>query len=628
MEIKRYQAGGIVYTPFVRGSSAQGTSQNATSSNKKEDNELQKAIFSVLNENGLPNDVDYFLNQANALLLSSTDMYGNPSYSVTDLIKLHSLANKIKHNNTAHTTAVTRLETENSGSEVAITNNGGLYVQDENGKLKTISIDNYYRNSDKYIILTQTDLMNYRENDPSLAYNSTILNDISSTIGLGTIVKHLQTSINAFGTDTIEDKSDKLTLKEKGKVEKGMENILNGSSPDGIYNISTNITSEHQGYDKSTNEGLYEAANYLWSTLNSQMKNTIRAHTVAEGLNPNKAEDVYRILISAIQEHTDHKLKRNVDISYDASASKAAGIGNVESNGAPTQEVFGNRVLKNQGNYRPSYLMMGDSKIKNILPTYHYNHIPDKEGNEIPNVTLLSETYRNLQDHGIIDTRRTAYFGSLPISNMAIAGTKILVNNMDDGGNVVYMPIDVVGNIDMGMFTKMMNIQKSIQANRITDESKIKQIWEDNGFDYNSELGVGQPKNYKLAPYWMQNAYTSSSQDIFDKSDLNESSLIAKVDRSLVEDLSNVYNLDPVHSKNTKVEIQSGFGGTDYQAMIYIPLSSDQGEALFAGGASYISKEMSDNLHATMQAYQRTGMYDPFTNQYNHIQTFTGNELD
>jgi hypothetical protein len=264
MQIKRYQTGGIVYTPFIKEQSDQQNINKNNSSNKSsssDSDEVQKAIIKLLEESGLPNDVDYFLKQTNVLLSDNINYDGSTSYSMSDLIKLHSLANKIKHNNNSYAAAKDRMEAENSGSEVAITNTGKLYVQDENGELKTISVNSYYDNSDKYTILTQTDLMNFREYSPDLAYNSTILNDLNSAIGMGTIVSKLTDTINTFGTNTIEDKSDKLTIKEKGQVEKGMKNILEGSSPDGVYNISTTTHTAHQGY--SSEEGLYEAASYL-----------------------------------------------------------------------------------------------------------------------------------------------------------------------------------------------------------------------------------------------------------------------------------------------------------------------------------------------------------------------------
>lgn len=629
MKIYKKQAGGVIYTPLnVNMASTQAGTTQTTTSKSSENDQIQKALIDVLKERGLQNDVDYFLRQANRLMTSNTiSLFGaDEAYDMADLIKLHSLANRIKLNKDSFDKAVENISEENAGSDVAITNTGGLYVQDANGKIKIISAANYHDNSDDYTLLTNRDLLQLRQYQSGLEYNSNILNDLGNTIGMKSIVEYMKSTIKDFGKMEYEDSMDSYTIKHKGQIQKGMENILGGAAPDGIYKVSVTNKSTDQGYEDE--KSLFAAAEYLWSTLNGNMKNTIRAHTAAEGLDPTKAKDVYRILISAIQEHTTHSRSRDVDVEYDASASKAAGMDKTARQESLTDEPFGYRVLNDKGNLRPSYLMMDNSKIRNILPTYHYGHIPDKDNNQVPTVTLLSETYRNLQDWGIVDTRRSAYFGSLPITSVAEIGAKILINNADDGANVVYMPIDAVGNIDFGIFVEMMNIQKEIQENRITDETKIKEIWESNGYEYNSELQMGQPINYKLAPYWMQNAYTSTSQDAFNKSDLNQSSIIEKIDRSTIENFSNLYNLDPLHSKNKKIEIQSGIGGTDYKAMIYIPLSSDQGEALFAGGKSYIPKYESDNIHAIAQAHQRTGIFNPSTNQYDHLQTYTSNDLD
>ena len=76
MRIKEYQAGGIYYTPFFRDSVSQQSPQtqsNTASSSKstKEDDLIQKEIVNVLKENGLPNDVDYFLSKADMFLRKS-----------------------------------------------------------------------------------------------------------------------------------------------------------------------------------------------------------------------------------------------------------------------------------------------------------------------------------------------------------------------------------------------------------------------------------------------------------------------------------------------------------------------------------------------------------------------------
>ena len=72
------------------------------------------------------------------------------------------------------------------------------------------------------------------------------------------------------------------------------------------------------------------------------MKNTIRAHTAAEGLNPNNSKDVYRLLIAAIQEHTTHSRNYDIDVDYDASASKAGSGSGSTSKEQQVIDTFGN----------------------------------------------------------------------------------------------------------------------------------------------------------------------------------------------------------------------------------------------------------------------------------------------
>ena len=109
MKIKKYQSGGIYYTPYFRDSAGESSSpavvSQPTSSTNKEDQLIQKEIVNVLKENGFPNDVDYFLSMANSFLNKAKN-FGNlfstgqpSSYDMSDLIRFQSLANRIRHNN-------------------------------------------------------------------------------------------------------------------------------------------------------------------------------------------------------------------------------------------------------------------------------------------------------------------------------------------------------------------------------------------------------------------------------------------------------------------------------------------------------------------------------------------------
>jgi hypothetical protein len=50
-----------------------------------------------------------------------------------------------------------------------LTNDGGMYVMDEDRNIKAISAQNYHENRDKYQLLTNSQLMHLREQDSDLA---------------------------------------------------------------------------------------------------------------------------------------------------------------------------------------------------------------------------------------------------------------------------------------------------------------------------------------------------------------------------------------------------------------------------------------------------------------------------
>lgn len=331
MKIVRYQQGGIYYTPFFRDSVIQQESTNETNSkskeNKKEDL-IQKEIINVLKENGLPNDVDYFLSKANGFLSKSQNLgtlfdSGNSDYNMSDLIRLQSLANRIRHNNKLYENASKQIITEGSGSEVAVSNEGGLYVIDEDSNIKVINADTYHKNQDKYKVLTNSELIHLREHNPELAYNGSVLTDLSNSVGIKSIVNYVKSTISSFGTNKSSNQFDRYTTKQKGQIEKGFEQLLGFDNPDGIYKVTTSTSESDQGYNDA--KSLEAAVNYLYRILPNNMKNVLRANAAAEGLNPNNIRDVQRLLTMATIEHTTHSAENEQSLSFVGSTSKSTG---------------------------------------------------------------------------------------------------------------------------------------------------------------------------------------------------------------------------------------------------------------------------------------------------------------
>lgn len=121
---KVYQSGGVVsYTPFIPNSGTASTASSSGSTEKQDKitGTLQKEIVDVLKENGIQSDVDTFLSQANAFLnksqhLSSMSLFGGQSddYSMTDLIQVLSMANRVKQNKAYYDTAAERLKEQDA----------------------------------------------------------------------------------------------------------------------------------------------------------------------------------------------------------------------------------------------------------------------------------------------------------------------------------------------------------------------------------------------------------------------------------------------------------------------------------------------------------------------------------
>lgn len=588
MKIKRYQTGGIYYTPFFRDSINQQESQgivNTTSRKDKEDNLVQKEIINVLKENGLPNDVDYFLSKADTFLKKSQNIGSlfntsqNITYDMSDLIRLQSLANRIKHNNVLYEQASNQIIDEGSGSEAAITNTGDLYVIDEDKEIKTITTDTYYNNREKYRVLTNSELIRLREEQPELAFNGSILTDLSNTVGMKSIVDYVKSTIGSFGTNKSSNKFDRYTSKQKAAIEKGFEQLLGFDSPDGVYKVSSNISKDDQGYNDP--ESLKIAVNYLYRTLPNNMKNILRANAAAEGLNPGNIEDVQSLLTMAVVEHTNHTNKVEQSLDYDSSASKQSGVGGPKERWEEmTREEM---MTTGEGGVKYTPIVISSSKSRNGIKilAQPYGKPLDTSGNQIGMGTIRDV-------FGEKDR-----IGSSVALNSVSYGDKIL--NENDLDHIVY---DGVSNIERAylpinqtIYASTGKIVPDLDAIRRYEEF---QEWLNDGYGIlpNSvavklaelNLDLVQDPNTKewvfrdIKPFFMVNGYASDKAVDLD----DNSEWIDHVDREQGSRIFDLYSKyinygSNVASKSKRRDDFSGgwFGnaGSMYKSIIFLPIT-------------------------------------------------------
>lgn len=589
MKIRRYQTGGIYYTPFSRDSAIQQGSQPSTStssSDNKEEQLIQKEIINVLKENGLPNDVDYFLSKADTFLrksqnlgqLFSTDT--NTSYDMSDLIRLQSLANRIKHNNTLHEQASKQIISEGSGSEAAITNTGNLYVIDEEEGVKTIDLNTYHKNPNKYNILTNSELIRLREEQPELAYNGTILTDLSNTVGMKSIVDYVKSTIGSFGTNKSSNQLDRYTSKQKNQIEKGFEQLLGFDTPDGIYKVTESTSESNQGYSDA--KSLDAAINYLYRTLPSNMKNVLRANAAAEGLNPNDPKDVQNLLAMAIVEHTDHTQEYKQSLSYDSSVNKSSDGGSSGSDKTVKQSYL--EMVATGEVTTPDKVIIASSNTTGGLESVAqpYGYPLDESGKQVGRGTLR-------------DVLQKSQIGQLIDKNSISFGNKRLTDNeldrvVYDGIstlNRVWLPIDQNAEANLGIirpdldmerrfneFQEWLNEGYGITPNSIT--LKMNELNLDIVYDQKQQCW--RPRVER--PFLVFNGYASDKAVNLDEN----SDWISHVDKSEGSRIFDIYSKyinygSDTASKSSKRDSFSGgwFGigdaGSMYKSAIFMPIT-------------------------------------------------------
>ena len=315
MKIKKYQSGGITYLPTVNRIEGAATTAASSSSSSSESSKVPgfaKEIISLIKENGIESDVDVFLSS----LQRTLDVAGDPTgenLSMRDILRVLKDVNKVKQNHDQYLTAEKSLEAQDAWAEPATDARGYLYVMDSDRKVSKIHPSEY--DPEKYVSLTNLDLMHIRQIDPSKAYDSEILKNLSSAVGMKTISDYARSVIKDFGKTDITGYSEKTA----GKIKSGMDKIIGYGyddlskllfgGPDGVY--KTNKVST------IADEDIRLALDYLKSSLPNSYRNTLNAKATAEGYNPDL------MLITMLRADTDRK----ISVDYDHTASEDAGIG-------------------------------------------------------------------------------------------------------------------------------------------------------------------------------------------------------------------------------------------------------------------------------------------------------------
>ena len=605
MKIKKFQSGGISYIPTDYSEGAAGTS---AASSSKVPGFTDKIIDMVLSE-GIDSDVSSFLGQVEQVLNLANDPTGQ-NLSMREILQLARAASSVKTNYLMFKDAQKALDAEDAWGDIATDSRGYIYTWNQkSNKIEKVTPSKY--NPQEQVALTNQDLLNIRWNNTDTRYDTSIITDVTKTIGMKTISNYLIDTIKKFEQSEVTGFASKTNT----DISSGLRALVNHmdtngntigdlitAGPDGLYKLSQKATV------KDTN--IAKAVAYLIQSLNNDMKHALVAKATVEGYTP----DAY--LVELLDIYTG----RSMVADYDATTSRAAnGGGEGGSSGSKIQQTLAESYVTGS-NVVPMQMIPiapNNSKTTLFAPAQNVQSIrldrSGQPGQPMP-ISNLRTVIQDAYALGNVTNRGTVVFGDQLINEAQLNG---LVYTGTDMYRVI-LPFKVENGRhivpDFELQNKLNDIVEN-GKNQGDDISTINRYLNQAcpGARYNSETQTIELPNDRKHAFLTFGAQAASNYVDFD----TDSEYIIKADDSNTDIYKNAVQYGyATHGKNDEKSTEaSGVGpvvdpfgwrtkGKIYEGMVYLPISNDLAGTL-GYNQGYTDKDLYTNVSGRYEEHER-----------------------
>ena len=605
MKIKSYAGGGIAYLPTTTNRGEAASAASSSSSNSKVPGFADKIIDMVKSE-GIDSDVNAFLNQVERTLNLANDPTGQ-NLSMREILQLARAASSVKTNYTMFKDAQKALDTEDAWGDVATDSKGYIYTwNQESNKIEKVAPSAY--NPEKQLALTNQDLLNFRWNNTDTKYNTSIITDVSKSVGMKTISTYLVDLIKKFEQSEVTGYGSKTN----SEIASGLKALVNHSDtngntigdlitagPDGLYKLTQKATIKDAHIDK--------AINYLVQSLNNDMKHALVAKAAVEGYTP----EAY--LVELLDIYTG----RSITADYDATTSKAASGEDGGSSGSKIQQTLAESYVTGSNAVPMQMIPIAPNNSKTTLyvPAQNVQSVRlDRSGQPgqpmpIANLrTVIQDSYAL----GNITNRGTVVFGDQLINDTQLNG---LIYTGTDMYRVI-LPYKVVDGRHIVPDFELQNKLNDIVENGKNQGADVTTInrylnQECPGAQYNPETQTIELPNNRKHAFLTFGAQAASNYVDFN----TDSDYITKVNEPNVDVYKNAVQYGyATHGKNDEKSVEaSGMGpswfglGTKnkiYEGMVYLPISNDLAGTL-GYNQGYVDKEAYTNVSGRYEEHER-----------------------
>ena len=591
----KFQQGGalplVSYTPVILSQQQQQLESARTSSSKKEGEDLtDKDILELLSKlKGLPNESRAIVNQLQNFIING----GSDSASIASrYLSVIGHLQTANFNLDKYNKAQELVNSRGGLDEVAITSRGQLVGRNQEGDFKLLTPEEA-KNSE-YIPITNQELLTYRAHDPSLSFDTDILNVVESGVGISYINDLVQKAIAKLESSTkIEEGYFSSNYLIQGLEQ--LKQVMHQGNQDLDYIYKYKITNKDQ------QQQIKSALSYIMQTLPQNIIGLLKYKS--DGTLKGATNLIAQLATSQhnVESFIELDLQKNKDGEIEKNSAK--GINSLEL--GPVGQL-----LSDYGQKSNITIQTAEGMSHGINLTTIKHPITDKEGNSV-GISTLDEVAKSAFA-GALDFENVSMGGGL-IDTASLAKVKINGTDLHTG----YLPIDVqryseTGDIvpDLDMLEKFNQVNKNLNGvtdpeiiNKAYQEAGLPIMYDESGNVLTNYAKFGMINGVALSTAFKENvALSSYITEVMDENEGN--SVMRVINKSLGNDYEEEW--DPNNSW-----MEWGSINPLYKGVIFIPLITDYFTATSATGKG-ISVKNAELIEAIQQAKQKFELKDKY----------------
>lgn len=400
-------------------SSSKSSKKSSSSSSDKQEASLAKSIIETLKGG------DLLQSDMNVIAAQMTKFFDLQRYSLDDeldenmlyrgYINMLSQVNRAKQSANNFKEAYDNVLKNGGLHEPAINEQGLVYVGIKGtDKLNIVTPEQYFENEDKYILMTNQDLLYLRQNHLSQAFNDTnIISAASNGVGMDQVSKFVKEIVGTLGHD--KNSRDQLVYNFGEQAAQGFK-VLEDLKSKGFTNEETNAVMsgglkalwELNTVTQDQYKQASQAISAVWQALPANMRSLL---TLRTGSKEGAADLISKMILSGTTYESSFKVSDITPLDENGNLKSSTKTGKGGSEGdSEAQSRTTTNIQRGMGGSKDNMIINPGTKAQMSVDVVNY--FP--EGAENPSSLQSALAIKDI--NGVLSSKSKIYFGDQVIS--------------------------------------------------------------------------------------------------------------------------------------------------------------------------------------------------------------------